>query len=259
MIDLKKELIEIRKFIEQNHSGYFISIQLPLALKSNRLDITDQHFKYILSKFEKHLQGGSTSWIKHLYNFIGFYENRFEQGTYHLHILGSFINPLTNARIPIEEMHRAMEKANNQLVNRYDLKHGLEYDIQIVNNMPKTSKYCTKELIYKGFVDSDRITTAAIMFDPHKKPHKRLSKARQRQKQINNMYSAKARTRSAICETLSTKYPVMLIERSQYRAWSQYKTHAPTEYDLQQKAENSRRNKIRIQKYNTLANICTDC
>lgn len=211
MKDLKKDLIEIRKFIENNYSGYFISIQLPLALKNQNLYITDKHFKYILAKFEKYLQGGSEDWIRHLYNFMGFYENKFEQGTFHLHILGSFINPLTNERIPLEEMYNAMEKANDKLKKRFDLRQGLEYDIELVNDMPKTSKYCTKELIYKGFVDSDRITTAEIMFNPHKKSHKRQTPARLKQKRLNNDYS-KATTRFMIYKKLSTKYPATLIK-----------------------------------------------
>lgn len=245
MTDLKKDLVEIRRFIENNHSGYFISLQLPIALKSKKLDLVDRYFKYVLSKFQKHLQGGSENWINHLYSFMGFYENRFGQATYHLHILGNFINPLTNERIPLEEMCKAMEKANNKLIKKYKLRQGLEYDIQLVNDMPKTSKYCTKELIYKGFVDSDRITTAEIMFDHHRKTHKRLTKARLKQKHINKTYP-KATTRSKIHGKLSTKFAVTLIEKSKYPAWSQYKKHEPTEYELQQKAIISRYNRTKI-------------
>lgn len=245
MRDLKKDLVEIRKFVENNYSGYFISLQLPIPLKSENLDESDRYLKYFLGKFQKHVQYGNENWIKHILDFMGFYENRFGQGTFHLHILGSFINPLTNERIPLEEMCKAMEKANEKLKKRYNVRQGIEYDIQPANNMPKTSNYCTKELIYKGFVDSDRITTAKIMFDPRKKPHKRLTQARLKQKHINNTYP-KATTRSTIYERLSSKYQVTVIERSKYHAWSQYKKQEPTEIELQQKAIISRYNRIKI-------------
>ena len=196
MID--KEQKDILKFIEDNYTGYFISIQLPFALRNYDLSQTEHFFKYILSKFEKHLQGGSKAWIKHPYRFIGFYENKFDQGTWHIHILGSFTNPCTGAHIGLDEMDVALGKANKKLMKRYKLRQGIEYDIQIANSMPKVSKYCTKELMFKGFVDSDRITTSEILFDYHKKPHKRKKK-----RLINRTY-----TRTEIKQKLSQKYIV---------------------------------------------------
>lgn len=203
MINTNKE--EILKFIEENYTGYFISIQLPFALKTYDLSQTEQYFKYILSKFEKHLQGGSNAWIKHPHRFIGFYENGFGQKTWHIHILGSFINPCCDARIGLDEMYAALGKANDKLMKRYNLRQGMEYDIQIANNISKISKYCTKELLYRGFIDSDRITTSEILFDYHKKPPKRKTPARKRQIRINRSCD-----KQNIKQILSSKYCVII-------------------------------------------------
>ena len=237
-----ENLKEIWQFVNNNFSGYFISLQLPLVLKTVNKDKAEEYFKNFLSKFEKHLQGGSENWIKHPCIFIGFYENKFEQGTYHLHILGSFINPKTNDRIKFEKMYRAAEKANNIFMKRY--KQKIDYDIQTVKNMPRTSRYCTKELIFKGFVDSDRITTSEILFDYHKKTKKRNTKARQKQKTINNSYE-----RNSFKGTLSTKYSVQMIKHSKYRTFSKIKKHKPPAQELEQKALISNYNKIRIKEY----------
>lgn len=236
---------QIYTFIKENYNGYFISIQLPIALRNRKRHIVEKYLKYVLSKFEKHLQGGSKAWIKHPYRFIGFYENHFEQTTWHIHLLGSFINPLTNERIPLEKMYDAMEKANNKFIRRYKTRYGLEYDIQLVNSIPRTFIYCTKELLFKGFLESDRIISSEILFEYHKKTHKRPTKARLKQKHINNT-CPKATTRSTIHERLSYKYQVTSIEKSKYHAWSQYKKQKPTEIELQQKAIISRYNRIKI-------------
>jgi hypothetical protein len=240
----KQEQNKIINFITDNYSGYFITLQLPPALKTRSKDITEQYFKYILSKFEKHLQGGSEAWIKHPYSFMGFYENLFEQGTYHLHILGSFINPKTNKRVPIEEMNKAIEKANRHFMRRYKQIYGLDYDIQLARNMKKTSKYCIKELIFKGFVDSDRILISDLLFihnTKYKNPKKRQTKARLKHKTTNQDYA-----RLNIKYKISIKYSVQMVKDSKYNAWTKTRKRKPSEQELQQKAMNSIYNKNRI-------------
>ena len=238
---------EIIQFIADNYSGYFISIQLPLALRSQDKDLTEEYFKYILIKFEKHLQGGSENWIKHPYSFIGFYENLFEQGTYHLHILGNFINPLTNERIPLEKMYQAMKKANKHFVKHYKQMHDLEYDIQLARSMYNVSDYCIKELIFKGFVDSDRILISDLLFTRHttyNNPQK--IQVRPKHKIIKHSYE-----RIAIKHTLSIKYPVQMVKNSKFRTFIKTQKHKPSEQELEQKALISSQNKIRIEEYST--------
>ena len=236
---------DIIHFIEDNYSGYFITIQLPPALKSLNKDIIEEYIKYVLTKFEKHLQGGSEDWIKHPYHFIGFYENLFEQGTYHIHILGSFINPKTNERLPIEKIQIAMEKASKHLKAHYKQKYGLDYDIQLVRDVYAASKYCIKELIFKGFVDSDRILISDLLFKPrtikYKAPKKRQTKARLKQKTIKHSYE-----RIAYKNQLSSEYPVQMLKHSKYRSFIKIKKHKPSAQELEQKALISNYNKIRI-------------
>lgn len=240
-----QEKNQIIQFIIDNCSGYFITIQLPPALKSRDKKITEEYFTYVLTKFEKHLQSGSNRWIKEPYRFMGFYENRFEQGAYHLHILGNFINPKTNERITLEKMNNAMEKASNHLMNRYNQKYGLDYDIQLIGNIYKTSEYCIKELIFKGFVDSDRILISDLLFKPqspkYKDPKKRQTKARLKQKTINHSYD-----RIAFKSKLSTKYPVQMIKHSKYRTFIKISKQKPSAQELEQKAFISNYNQTKI-------------
>ena len=246
---------EIIQFIEDNYSGYFITIQLPPALKSLSLDITEKYLTYVLRKFEKHSQAGNEDWIKHPYRFIGFYENLFGQGTYHIHILGSFINPKTNERLPTEKIRNAMEKANKHLMKRYKLLNGLDDDIQLVKNMYKASDYCIKELIFQGFVDSDRILISDLLFKPrtkkYKDPKKRQTKARLKQKAIKHSYE-----RIAYKNKLSSKYPTQMLKHSKHRAFIKIRKHKPSEKELEQKALISSQNTMRIKEY---ANQSTNC
>lgn len=241
---------DIIQFIEDNYSGYFITLQLPPALKTPSKDITEEFFTYVLTKFEKHLQGGSEAWIKHPYSFMGFYENLFEQGTYHLHILGNFINPKTNKRVPIEEMNKAMEKANRHFMRRYKQIYGLDCDIQLAISKKAVSIYCTKELIFKGFVDSDRILISDLLFKPqttkYKAPKKRQTKARLAQKTIKHSYE-----RIAYKNKLSSKYPVQMLKHSKYRTFNTIKKYKPSAQELEQKALISNYNKIKIKAMRT--------
>ena len=251
----KQQKDEIIQFIADNYSGYFITIQLPPAFKSLSLDITEKYLAYVLRKFEKHSQYGNEEWIKHHCRFMGFYENLFGQGTYHVHILGSFIDSKTKERIPLEKMYNAMEKANKHFTDRYGSKYGLDYDIQLVRNMYKVSDYCIKELIFKGFVDSDRILISDLLFQPrttkYKDPKKRQTKARLKQKAIKHSYE-----RIAYKNKLSSKYPTQMLKHSKHRAFIKIRKHTPSEQELEQKALISSQNKIRIKEY---ANKSINC
>ena len=48
----KQQKNEIIQFIADNYSGYFISLQLPLILKTVNKDKAEEYFKDFLYKFE---------------------------------------------------------------------------------------------------------------------------------------------------------------------------------------------------------------
>lgn len=170
----EKEFIRLRddiyNQIPHDTPLFFITINLPYSLKTYDLCRFTTLMRYLLSKFEKHLQGGATSWINHPYMFYAFYENNKGKEPWHIHILAPFINPITNTQLSLNFVERCFERANNIFKRHTKRNRGVDYDIQLVpySNTRNTINYCTKELYFDGTLHTERIYTPETLFYKHK-------------------------------------------------------------------------------------------
>lgn len=135
-----------------NHS-HFLTLQLPENLKTSNFEVSKEHLRKIMAKFENFLLG--RYWNKNHLFFMAFAEKGKSEG-WHYHIL-------FNAGIwTTEDLQKALDEATTSLrLPQYSL------NLKPINTTDDyTNFYCIKEIRIKenGYFYSDRIILSGDLF-----------------------------------------------------------------------------------------------
>ncbi len=137
----------IESIVNSIQPNYMITIQLPSAYKSKKLDRFRFNIKKIMQQVEKELLG--KKWHKHHYRFIVFYENKNELEPWHAHILCNFTDNKTGKTECYDNIEKAVQRANHTFRCSNGCKTDLDIDIISLTNPQSVIAavdYCQKEV-----------------------------------------------------------------------------------------------------------------
>lgn len=146
---MKKNLkrARVESIVNSIQPNYMITIQLPPAYKSKKLERFRFNIKNIMQQVEKELLG--KKWHKHHYRFIVFYENKNELEPWHAHILGNFTDNKTGKIESYDDIENAVSRANHTFRCRNGSKNDLDIDVISLTNSQSVIAavdYCQKEV-----------------------------------------------------------------------------------------------------------------
>ena len=203
---LQKQLLEIQTTIydkiPKGRSIYFITICIPYKYKVYDIVTFTKIAKVILSIFEKHLLKHDRRWTQHLYDFDAFFENKNNEGQYHMHLIATFIDK-NGKQLSKDYIEQALIKTSNTMKRFYHADRNLDYDIKLVpyeeaNNI---IGYCTKEIIAAGYLNTNKLSVPYVLFGLQK-VHRKRKNLTKTQRQIR-----KAKTKEELAEILYSKFP----------------------------------------------------
>lgn len=146
---MKKNLkrARVESIVNSIQPNYMITIQLPPAYKSKKLERFRFNIKNIMQQVEKELLG--KKWHKHHYRFIVFYENKNELEPWHAHILGNFTDNKTGKIESYDDIGNAVSRANHTFRCNNGCKTDLDVDVSLLDNIKSVQdavNYCQKEV-----------------------------------------------------------------------------------------------------------------
>lgn len=143
--NLKKARVE--SIVNSTQPNYMITIQLPSAQKSKKLDIFRFNVKKIVQQVEKELLG--KKWYKHHYPFVIFYENKNGLEAWHAHVLCNFTDNKTGKIESYDNVEKAVSRANHTFRCSNGSKNDLDIDVISLNTLQSVIAavdYCQKEV-----------------------------------------------------------------------------------------------------------------
>ena len=124
-----------------------ITIQLPSAYKSKKLERFRFNIKNIMQQIEKDLLG--KNWHKHHWPFVIFYENKNGLEAWHAHVLCNFTDRQTGETENHDDIEKAVCRANHTFRCSNGCKTDLDVDVSLLDNIKSVQdavNYCQKEV-----------------------------------------------------------------------------------------------------------------
>lgn len=146
---MKKNLkrARVESIVNSIQPNYMITIQLPSAYKSKKLERFRFNIKNIMQQIEKDLLG--KNWHKHHCPFVIFYENKNGLEAWHAHVLCNFTDRQTGETENHDDIEKAVCRANHTFRCSNGCKTDLDVDVSLLDNIKSVQdavNYCQKEV-----------------------------------------------------------------------------------------------------------------